>query len=253
MVAREPRSQPFAALIRGAWALLLAGAAAGLPVAHAAPVELIGGWEGDSRAQGYGFVALGTTVPMTARAALAVRVTGSHLTYAYDSTGTELRVRSPGLSLLAGPRLAGPRGSFTLLAGAEGRRERREVAGTERESDVGGAVVQADGDVAVGRRGRLFALANWSGASDYLYGRAAARRQLNDLTWSGPAVWFAGVEGVLQGNADSDAWQVGGFVECALTRLRASLAVHAGARSSGSPGATRHHDGYLGLGLYHRF
>jgi len=253
VVAREPRSEPFAALTRGVFALLLAGVASGLPAAHATPVELIGGWEGDRRAQGYGFVALGTTLPMAPRMALVVRVTGSHLTYAYDSTGAEIHVRSPGLSLLAGPRLTGPRGSLTVLAGGEGRRERRERAGLERESDVGGAVVQADGDIAVGRRGRLFALANWSGASDYLYGRAAARRQLNDLSWSGPAVWFAGVEGVLQGNDESDAWQFGGFIECALTRLRASLAAHAGTRSSGSPGGTRRHDGYLGLGLYHRF
>lgn len=231
-------------------ALLLALPAA---TAWAGPFELIAGWEGDSRSQGYGFVAAGAIVPAAPQLSFPVRLTGSHLYYAYDSTGAEISVRSPGVSLLVGPRWSGQRGSVTLLAGGELRRERRERGDVSGEENTTGEVVQVDGEVALGPRGHLFALASWSGAAGYLYGRASARRQLDNLDWTGAVTWFTGLEGVLQGNDDSDAWQAGTFVECALPRRHFSLALHAGYRDSGSPGGRRHRGGYLGAGLYRRF
>ncbi len=230
--------------------LLLALPAA---TAWAGPFELIAGWEGDSHAQGYGFAAVGAILPAAPYVTFPVRVTASHLYYAYDSTGTEVSVRSPGASLLAGPRWSGERGSVTLLGGAEVRRERRERGGSAGEEDITGAVVQADGELVVGPRGRLFALASWSGAVDYLYGRSSARLQLTNLDWTGPVTWFTGLEGVLQGNDDSDAVQAGAFVECALPRQHGSLALHAGYKGSGSATGSRRRGGYLGAGFYRRF
>ncbi len=258
MATREPRSEPGAAMsdaTRRARMAVLFTLLFALPAAAAwaGPFELIAGWEGDSRSQGYGFVAAGAILPVAPRLSIPVRVTGSHLYYAYDSTGTEVSVRSPGVSLLAGPRWSGQRGSVSLLAGAELRRERRERAGVTDEKNTKGEVVQVDGDVILGPRGHLFALANWSGAADYLYGRASARMQLDNLDWTSALTWFTGLEGVLQGNDNTDAWQAGTFVECALQRRRLSLALHGGYKDSGSPGGRRHRSGYLGAGLYQRF
>jgi hypothetical protein len=234
-------------------AAALAGAAA---PARADRFEVIAGWEGDSHAQGYGFGTVGALIPLTPHLVLPVRASGSFLYYDYDSSATTLRVRSPGVSLLAGLRVTGPGGSATLMGGGEVRwdhRETEDVAGPVRRETNGGFIVQAEGDLSLAKRWRALALANYAGAARYTYGRAAVRYQATNLDWQRPTTSFAGIEGVLQGNDESRAFQGGGFVECTLVHSHLSLALHGGYKESWSPGEDHRRGAYFGAGIYRAF
>jgi len=250
-LARARRARAALPLAAGLLAAALVPGAAG-----AGPVEAIAGWEGDTFAQGYGFVTLGVLVPAGTRVEFPVRLTGSYLVYRFDSTGIGVRVSAPGASLLAGPRVTGPGGSFAVLAGGEVRRERREYGaggGPARERTVGGFVAQLEGDAAITPRWHAGLLASYGGAAEYVYTRGSLRCQLNNLDWQGPAAWFAGVEGVVQGNSDSRGWQAGAFAECALVPQHVSLGLHAGYKEGGSGGSRHFTAAYTGVSLYRRF
>ncbi len=228
-----------------------AGAAADRP-----GVEGLAGWEGDSRSQGYGFAGLGVLVPAGGRLVVPFRVFGSFLYYDFESSGEKIKVRSPGATLMTGLRLTGSRGNFTMLGGGEVRQEHRDtqaVGGTSEEKTTSGIVLQADGDEAFGRRWRGYLFANYGGASRYLYGRTAMRYQVTNLGWKGPVSFFVGVEGVRQGNDESNAAQGGGFAEWNAVAQRVSLVLHGGYKESWSPGERHHRGSYLGIGFYHRF
>jgi hypothetical protein len=224
--------------------------------AEAGPFELITGWEGDSHVQGYGFVSVRALIPAGAHLTVPLGASGSFLYYTYDSSGASIRVRSPGVSLLTGLRVAGSDGSVSVLGGGEIRRERRETGDptlSTREETNGGFIVQAEADLALARRWRALALANYAGAARYTYGRGAIRYQASNLDWQGPRSLFLGVEGVRQGNDESDAFQFGGFVECSLVPEHLSLALRSGYKESWSPGEVHRRGGYLGLSAYRAF
>lgn len=222
----------------------------------AAPVETIGGWEGDSFGQGYGFATLGALLDDGRSISFPVRVTGSYLYYEFEDDGATTRVRAPGAAGLIGIRSNGARATVTLTGGGEARWERRA---TESGGGFGGAVVRGRGvfegtaELRVGRRLRPFLLGTYSGSARYLFGRAAIRWQCSNLDWSGPTTWNAGIEATGQGNADTDALQLGGILECAFTRARLSVGVHGGYKSSDSGTGTRRTGGYGGVSLYRRF
>jgi hypothetical protein len=220
----------------------------------AGPLEGIAGWEGDGFHQGYGFATAGLLLNERGGLLLPLRVSGSYLYYNYRDGGAEVTVRAPGAAAMLGPRLARSWGSVTLLAGGEVRWERRLQEGTSVPAAAvarGGAVLQGEGDFRAGRRLRPVALVSYSGSSRYVYGRAALRWQLTNLDWSGPATWLLGVEGVGQGNRDTDAVQGGATVECSLGRL--SLSIHGGYKDSASSDSARRRGGYIGAGIYRRF
>ena len=237
-------------------ALLALGAAGAARCVAAAPLDALGGWEADNRDQGYGYAGVGLMLPARGPWGVPVRATASYLYYAYDSTGSTIRVHAPGVSLMGGVRLTGPRGSVSLLAGGELRWERR-ATGPEpapaRHRITSGGVAQMDGELALSRRWRATALASYGAAARYWYGRGSLRCQLDNLDWSGPYVFAVGPEAVRQGNDESDGAQAGVFGSCSLVRLQLSLDLHAGYRESGSPGTRHLRGGYLGAGVYHHF
>ncbi len=256
MSARRPNRGPRRLRLATAALAMALTLPAAARAAGPGPFEGIAGWEGSSRDQGYAFATLGALVPGGPTFVFPVRLTGSWLAYTYDSSSTGVRVRAPGASLMAGVRVSGPRGSLTVTAGGEVRREHRELAAPglmSRDRTVGGAVVQLEGDTPLSPRWRVLGLANYAGAARYTYARGALRWQANNLDWQGPRVFFVGVEGVGQGNGDSQGWQAGGFAECDLVRQRVSLGLHAGYRESGSGGVVRQTGAYAGAGLYRRF
>jgi hypothetical protein len=219
-------------------------------------VEGIAGWEGDSYDQGYGFAGFGWLVPAGASIVVPVRAFGSYLTYNFESSGTITKVRSPGLTVMAGVRFPGTGGNLTLLAGGEVRQEHRTDdtgAVSSEDQTTTGIVLQADGDLAFSRRWRGSLFANYGGASRYLYGRTAARYQVTNLDWKGSTTFFMGLEAVGQGNDESEAAQGGGFAEWNFVKHRVSLTLHGGYKESWSPGESHRRGGYIGLGFYHRF
>jgi len=232
-------------------------AALGWPrAAGAGPLEGIAGWEGDGYHQGYGFATAGLLLGDGGHLVVPVRISGSYLYYNFREQGEEVSVRAPGAAGSLGLRLVGEWGTATLLAGGEVRWEQRlrESVSTPAASIArGGAVLQAESDLKLSGRLRPFLLFNYSGSSRYLYGRALLRWQCSNLDWQGPASWFVGIEGVGQGNRDTDAFQGGTTVECALTHARLSLSVHGGWKSSASSDSARRDGGYVGAGIYRRF
>jgi hypothetical protein len=219
-------------------------------------VEGIAGWEGDAFHQGYGFVTAGL-LPSAGRGwVLPVRVTASYLYYDYRTNGVRVAVRSPGVSTALGVRLARSWGTVTLLSGGEVRWERRErgmAPGPAAAVARGGLILQGEADLEVSRRIRQALLLTYSGSSRYLYGRAAMQWQCTNLDWRGPTSWFLGIEGVGQGNHDTDAVQAGGVIECTLVRARLSLSIHGGYKDSAASDSDRRRGGYFGAGLYRRF
>jgi Cellulose biosynthesis protein BcsS len=255
---RAPRLRA-AAPLRLAACILIALVAGWPPTdarGESAALEGLAGWEGDSHGQGYGFAGLGWLIPAGPKLVVPLRALGSYLYYDFESSGVTTKVRSPGVTLMSGIRFPGARGSLTLLGGGEARREQRTDdtgTGTSETKTTSGIVLQADGDRAIGDRWRGFLFANYGGATRYLYGRTAIRRQMTNLEWKRPTSFFLGLEAIGQGNDESDAIQGGAFAEWTLVPHHASLAVRGGYKDNWSPGESHRRGGYLGFSLYHRF
>jgi hypothetical protein len=211
---------------------------------------LLGGWEGDGLRQGYGYVAAGQRWPAQTPIAVIGRVQASYLYYRFPESAGITNVRSPGVTVALGPSMSGAAGSTSLLLGLDLRREERDHAfGTSRENEAA-PEIQWEASPTLGPRMRSFALAQYSFANDYAYGRASLGRQISNFAWTGPVTTVLGLEAVGQGNRDSNAWQAGAYGECSLTRLKMSISVHAGYKDSGSAGAERTRTYYAGVGAY---
>ncbi len=252
-LAHRRRSRAVALTAAG----VLIAACAAATRCEASSIEGIAGWEGDGFDQGYGFATLGGAVSGGAHASFPLRITGSYLYYDYRAAAGAVKVRGPGVGGMAGLRNnARPWGTISILAGGEVRWERRERQGSSGAGSAvarGGAVAQADGDFTWGRRLHPFLLVNYSGSARYVYGRAGLRWQISNIEWQGPLTWSPGIEGVGQGNADTDAVQAGATVECAVVRSRISVGARGGYKDSASPEGGRRHGAYVGVGLYRRF
>jgi hypothetical protein len=253
MIAAIPNRRAPSALSIVVGAALMALWAATARAAEG-PIEALGGWEGDSFHQGYGYAGVGWLIPAGPRRVIPVRLSGSYLYYNFRDAGSTTMVESPGVSLLTGIRIAGARGSFTVMGGGEVRRERREKQSAPAITEVSSSgIAQADGDLALGPRWRGFMLVNYSGAAQYVYGRGALRFQFTNLGWQGPTSLFAGIEAVRQGNDETNAAQGGGFFEWNLVRARVSASLHGGYKETWSAGERHRHGSYVGASLYHRF
>jgi hypothetical protein len=215
----------------------------------------IAGWEGDSFAQGYGFAALEAIWSLGESWSLPVRLQGSYLYYDFEESSGTTKVRSPGGDGLVGLRRSGPRGSATVFAGGDVRRERRDPgSGHAISTDtVSGGVFQAEGNLVLATRWQGILLANFATSTRYVWSQASIRVQLANLDWQGAVSPFLGIEGGRQGNDESDAWKVGGFTEWSLVRSGISLSVHGGYKEAWSPGTDHRRGPYVGVGFYQRF
>jgi cellulose biosynthesis protein BcsS len=235
--------------------VMLIGMATSVPC-RAASVEGIAGWEGDVFEQGYGFLTAGILFPENEHLTFLTRLAGSYLYYNYVDSAGEVRVRAPGVAGQCGVRTGRESWDMTLLAGADIRWEKRRM-GTAPEfgSAVakGGATVQGEANVRLGARFKPSFLVNYSGSARYTYGRALFPWQCNNLSWTGPISWFAGVEAIGQGNYESDAVQVGGVLQAAFVHPGFSLSLRGGFKNASSSQTSRRQGGYLGVGFYRRF
>lgn len=224
-------------------------------VAGAGALEGLGGWEGDSFSQGYGFLGLGAVIPTRSSPSIMVRAQASYLYYDFESSGATTRVTSPGMMLIAGARWTRARGSLALAGGGEVRREHREPAApaTDTWDTPSGGVGQLEADASITARWRVNLLANYAGAARYLFSRAALRWQATNLDWSQPTTMTYGLELTGQGNDESRGVQGGAVADLNLVPRRVSLAVHGGYKDTWSPGERHRRGAYFGLGFYRRF
>ena len=234
------------------------GAMVILPVpAHAGAFEGIAGWEGDVFEQGYGFVAVGLLSPSGPTNKLILgRLTGSYLYYNYEDPNGDVRVRAPGVGVQVGMRWSGEAWAVTLMGGGDLRWERRRFDADREFGNAvakGGGTAQGEAHFRMGRRWQSTLLINYSGSARYTYGRALALVQLSNLGWTAPTAWFAGIEGIGQGNYESDALQVGGVLTCSILRPQLSLSLRGGFKDASRSESSRREGGYVGAGLYRRF
>lgn len=241
---------------RGCAALVLAGALVLARSSFALPLEGIAGWEGDTFDQGYGFAACGYLIGEGGQYLVPVRVAGSYLYYNYIFEEVEVSVRAPGVSGAVGLRSDGDWGTFTALVGGELRWESEEITEEPGSADAvarGGLVLEGEADFELSRRVHPFLLVNYSGSSNYVYGQAVLKWQCSNLDWQESTTWFIGIEGVGQGNPDTDAFQAGGTVECTFVHLDMSVALRGGYKNSAWSEESRREGGYFGVGLYRKF
>jgi cellulose biosynthesis protein BcsS len=236
---------------------ILLGFSATPPGAMAAYApEAIAGWEGDWDSQGYGFLILGLAPDYNDKLAFPVRIEGSYLYYHFDEQGEPVSVRAPGAAAMAGVRIASSGASVTAMGGADIRWERRRSSSQTEFGDPEtrtGMVGQLDFDAVLARRLRPDLLLHYSGAVSYVYARLALRWQCSNLDWSGPRVWFVGIEGIGQGNEDTEGVQAGAILECAIVPTHVSISLRGGYKETGSDRDSRFKTGYIGVGLYRRF
>jgi len=242
--------------LRIAALLLFAALASRAALAAGTTYEGLVGWEADGFQQGYAYLAAGALVPAAPHLALPVRLQGSYLYYNFIEAADTTDVRSPGATGMAGVRFHSDRGSLTLLGGGEVRWERRvadTLGSVSVRRTVHGAVLQGEGDLGLTDRWHALGLANYGGATQYVFARGSLRYQCTNLDWKGPTTWFVGLEATRQGNDESDAWGAGTFLECALVRSRLSLSARGGYKEVWSPDSAHRKSVSFGAGLYRRF
>lgn len=213
---------------------------------------------GDSHAQGFGFVSLGSIFPLNDHTALVGRVMGSYLYYNFDTVNGTTDVKSPGVTQLLGTRFSGKGITSLLLGGAEERWNRTiekfntGMTSTTRELKLG-VVTQGMIDIPVQSWTWMNLFVNYSGVNHYTFGRLGLKHQITNKSYSAPFTLFVGLEGIGQGNTDILSAQGGGLLEGYYAPGKLSLAVSGGYKNSWFPDAPQKRGGYIGVNFYTSF
>jgi hypothetical protein len=217
--------------------------------------ELLGGWEGDTNDSGYAFTTLGYTHPLSSRIGLTTRLTGGYLYYSFKEDGGKTKVKSPGGSILVGPRFTFERTSIGLLVGPQfnnTREETRTSTGHREESDerIGAAV---NGSIwhQFNPSWEFLGIANYDSTNHYTWGRSGVKYRLTEP--NRPLQFQVGPELTLHGNADIFSVQGGGLFEVYYNPAKLSLGVRLGYKHSSFPQSSSRDDLYWGLGFYTQF
>jgi hypothetical protein len=204
------------------------------PRAASGQWEVMAGGEVDSHDTGYTFLATGYSHPLTPRVSLVTRVSGSYLFYTSPLEDGEIRVRSPGVALLVGPRLALAGLGLTLMGGAQARTIERETttpAGSVHERDEElGPVVNGTLWAQPYPRWSLLGIVNHDFVNDYTWARGGVIYEVTSP--ERPLRVGVGPEGIIQGNPDILSVQGGGTLEVHHRPSAFSLTIRLGYKRS---------------------
>ncbi len=217
--------------------------------------EFLGGWEADSHNNGYAFTGIGYIHLFNPRLAIATRLSGSYLYYNFPENAGETKVKSPGVTLLIGPRFSGERVSLTVMAGTEARTIKRETdspAGKSKTSeDKISPVINGALSAKLGQRWDFLGIANYDSANKYTWTRGSLKYRISEQ--NRPAIIFLGPEVTIQGNRDITSVQGGGIIEVYHNPGKLSLAARLGYKRSTFDAGTSREGPYLGIGFYKQF
>jgi hypothetical protein len=220
--------------------------------------EPIGGVEVDTHGTGYMF--FGPTYQRQLRDNLRMfaRVNGNYLMYEFEELGGMTKVRSPGVSSMAGLRFGGANW-FQVGAGLGAKRRTEKffvgTGGNPLAEDTDwqlGLDLAADAYLNPTSRTNVHAMVNYGTADNYLWSRLAAKRQISNYSWSGPFAHFVGAEIMGQGNDDIRSIQVGGLLEFLHVKSSASIGLRAGWKQSTFDFGPDKTGPYFGVGYYQR-
>lgn len=203
----------------------------------------------------YGFVEATPVIARHDGASLGLRVTSSFLRYeVVDARQQSLRVDSPGLALAAAFAYAPGRLSIDIATGAEGRRTLRDEAATGRLLHLDLGVTLAVSTLwRPDPRLALSASGSFTGANNYFYGSAGARRQVVPLfRHDPPTAFWLGVDASAQGNHDLRS--IDGAALAEITNADWKLAFNVRSEFGVQDvGGARRPTARLGCGLYRWF
>jgi hypothetical protein len=214
--------------------------------------EVVTGWEGSS-SRGYAFVSPVFTAYHSEPISWLVRGSVNYLYYDFPEGAGKTKVRSPGESLGVAFRYSAPGITATIGPGYETRQTRRHLpSGAETKETEHGLLIQGDVFYHATPLTTLSLLGSYSGANDYVWVRAGAKRQMSNFKHEGSTTLHVGAELTGQGNQDSKSVQIGPVVEFAYPRVNASLQFRAGLERV-EAGDSRYSRGYFGVGFYKGF
>lgn len=221
--------------------------------------EAIGGFEADTHGTGYGFLGPRYNHPISDSLALTARVYGTYLFYEFENDrGGTTTVRSPGFSPSVGLRF-GRKARIHVAVGLSSKHEDREITdGAGRllsDTSRWRTGVNLGGDLYwdVTRRTNFQGIVSYGTEDEYLWTRAAVKRQVTNFDWKGGTTWGVGVEGIAQGNEDITSRQIGALAEVVFVPSRLSLMFRGGFKHSTFEFGPDKNGPYFGVGLYKRF
>jgi len=221
--------------------------------------EGVAGWEGDATPLGYAFLTAGFDVPTSQKSAAAIRVTGSYLYYDLSNPDSSTSVRSPGVSLIGGPKFILGGTTISALVGLEYRWTKRDSTYSSRRfRDISASWYE--GDVAFVVHGLTYAnlsrftsgmiLLSYNGGNQYVFSRLSLKRQISNTSFKSPRSIFAGFDATLQGNQEIRTTQLGLLVEMSLMQGHLSFGLRGGVKRSWLTGGTTEDGLYIGTSLF---
>lgn len=218
--------------------------------------ELISGYEGDSDGSGYAFFGPSVIRPIRPGLSWTARAFANHLAYEFSGAGGHTQVRSPGVSTGIGLQF-GDKNFVRVLAGPEVKWRRTELTGPS-------GVVSAHRDARFGTNtgGEIYAnptahnnlhgIVNYNTTDRYSWARLGFKEQITNRAWENPNTIFLGVEGIVQGNTDIRARQLGGLFEYSRGPAKVSLVFKAGYKRSTFEVGPARTGPYFSIGFYRR-
>jgi hypothetical protein len=226
------------------------------PPAGPAFWELISGYEGDADGSGYAFFGPSFVRPIRPGLSWTARAFGNYLAYQFSGLENDTRVRSPGIGTGAGLQF-GDKNFVRVIAGPEVKWRRTEVTGLN-----GASASRSEARLGANAGGELYTnptthnnvhgIVNYNTTDRYSWARLGFKEQITNRAWERPNTLFLGVEGIVQGNRDIRARQLGGFVEVSGVPAKVSLVFKAGYKRSTFEVGPAKTGPYFSVGFYRR-
>lgn len=232
------------------------------PAAGGSYWEWVGGAEFDTDGLFFGFIGPQWNRPLNDNVRLTARAYVNWLQYEFEEAGGITKVSGPGVSTRVGLKF-GDRNTFGIGAGPSFKWREREFEDLDG-NDIEGPDDAEDEDMEVGfnvgadayinatDRDVLHGIVNYDTVDDYLWTRAAYKRQITNFDWKETWAHFLGVEGILQGNDDIRTLMLGGLVEFTHAPSSTSLMFRAGFKKSSFDTADDRSGPYFGVNFYKR-
>jgi hypothetical protein len=219
--------------------------------------EFVGGYE-TGVDTGYGFAGPSWHHPLRDDLTFEAQLYATHLDYEFaNADGGRTHVDGPGLAPAVGLRF-GSRNWFRVMGGLEIRSHGETISrlgrnDSEFDETRVGLDVGADAWLTPSDRSNVHAMVHYGTASEYLWGRVAAKHQVSNFDGQGGTTLSLGGELIGQGNDDIRSTQVGALAEVFLRSAQLSLTARGGYKKSTFDVGDDDTGTYFGVGIWKRF
>jgi len=204
--------------------------------------SLFSGGEIDTRGQSFSYLGVDLTQRIYENISLSGRVIPNFLTYRFRSGDRLVRAVSPGIYVVAGPKLSWGQTTVGLFGGVEYRYTNLspDVRDAELRGNTVAGLVQGEFDTWLPSRTNFNVFGSFSGTDNFLYEKGKIKQQVSNLKFKKPNTINVGVEQFYGRNADFHQAGVGPILELYNIPKRISVALRGGYK----------HDSTFGNGIY---